>query len=34
VINELKISAVPGTHFVVYTPQDEETRARLAQLRK
>ena len=34
VINELKVSAVPGMHFIVYTPQDEETRARLAQLRK
>ena len=34
VINELKVSAVPGMHFIVYTPQDEQTRARLAQLRK
>jgi hypothetical protein len=33
-INELKVSAVPGMHFIVYTPQAEETRARLAQLRK
>ena len=31
-INELKISAVPGMHFIVYTPQDEETRTRLAQV--
>jgi transcriptional regulator with XRE-family HTH domain len=34
VINELKISAVPGMGFIVYTSQDEETRVRLAQLRK
>ena len=33
-ISELGISAVPGMHYIVYTPQDEQTRARLAQLRK
>ncbi len=33
-ISELKISAVPGMHFIVYTPQDELTRTRLGQLRK
>ena len=33
-ISELGISAVPGMHYIVYTPQDEETRTRLAQLRK
>jgi transcriptional regulator with XRE-family HTH domain len=31
-INELKISAVPGMHFIVYTPQDEESRDRLARI--
>ena len=33
IINELKISAVPGMHFIVYTPQDEESRDRLARIR-
>ena len=31
-INELSVSAVPGTYFIVYTPQDETTRDRMAQL--
>jgi transcriptional regulator with XRE-family HTH domain len=31
-INELKISAAPGMYFLVYTPQDEDTRTRLAQI--
>jgi transcriptional regulator with XRE-family HTH domain len=32
IINELKISAVPGMHFIVYTPQDEQSRDRLARI--
>jgi hypothetical protein len=32
VINELQISAVPGMHFIIYTPQEEQTRDRLARL--
>jgi transcriptional regulator with XRE-family HTH domain len=31
-INELSVSAVPGMSFIVYTPQDAQTRDRLAQL--
>jgi transcriptional regulator with XRE-family HTH domain len=31
-INELAVSAVPGTYFIVYTPQDALTRDRLARL--
>jgi transcriptional regulator with XRE-family HTH domain len=31
-INELQISAVPGMHYIVYTPCDDQTRARLADL--
>jgi transcriptional regulator with XRE-family HTH domain len=31
-INELQISAVPGTYFIIYTPQDQATRDRLARL--
>jgi transcriptional regulator with XRE-family HTH domain len=31
-INELSVSAVPGTYFIVYTPNDAQTRDRLAEL--
>ncbi|HEY2522111.1 MAG TPA: helix-turn-helix transcriptional regulator [Streptosporangiaceae bacterium] len=31
-INELSVSAVPGTCLIVYTPNDTQTRARLAHL--
>jgi hypothetical protein len=31
-INELQISAVPGMHYIVYTPRDDQTRDRLADL--
>ena len=31
-INELSVSAVPGTYFIVYTPQDALTRDHLAQI--
>jgi transcriptional regulator with XRE-family HTH domain len=31
-INELSVSAVPGTYFIVYSPNDTQTRDRLDQL--
>ena len=31
-INELQISAVPGMHFIVYTPCDDQTRADLTRI--
>lgn len=29
-VSELEVPALPGTHLIVYTPRDEQTRSRLA----